>query len=135
MTDLKFFDKENVFYIHGLRKNLADFGEQKKIKQQIANYFSTPAHVGSKTDISKSSLWMLQTLRNQAMHGNIIKISNNKLIFSYTIPNEKYTFCHIIKNPAKYFGAIFKNLSEFAKPFRYANTQTKMRTKSQLSDM
>lgn len=108
------FDKENVFYIHGLRKNLADHGIQKKIKNIIIDYFSTPQRIGIVTNVKKSSLWRLQSLRNQAMHGNIIRVSNDVLLFSYTIHDGKnHRFIQKSRNPQKYFGQIFDDLVEF----------------------
>ena len=66
----KIFDTQNVYYIHGLRKNLLNSGSQKFIKDTITKYFSTP-EINRKANITKSELWILQTLRNQAMHGKI----------------------------------------------------------------
>lgn len=51
------FDKKNVFYMHGLRKNLANSGIQKKTKNTIADYFSVPQRIGAITNVNKSSLW------------------------------------------------------------------------------
>ena len=31
--EFELFDKENVFYIHGIRKHLSDSGKQKKVKK------------------------------------------------------------------------------------------------------
>ena len=33
------FDKQNVFYIYGLQKNLQNFGIQKKVKKKIFRIF------------------------------------------------------------------------------------------------
>jgi hypothetical protein len=108
------FDKKNVFYMHGLRKNLANSGIQKKAKKAIADYFSVPKRIGTITNPNKISLWRLQALRNQAMHGNIIQISNGTLLFSYTVHGgENYEFVQKSKNPQKYFGQIFDDLVEF----------------------
>jgi hypothetical protein len=133
----KLFDKENVFYIHGVRKKLADSGEQKKAKQIIANYFTTPTH--SKTaksgwNTKQSSLWRLQILRNQVTHGNILKKTKDgkALSFVYTIreykkqENPPYLLKELAKNPRKYFGEIFDDLCEFVK-----NTRKITRPKSQ----
>ncbi|MGQ0605468.1 MAG: hypothetical protein ACT4OD_00730 [Candidatus Nitrosotenuis sp.] len=111
------FDSENVFYIHGLRKNLGNSDAQKKVKQIIANYFTTPQHTKSRIDTCKSSLWKLQVLRNQAMHGNIIKIGNGQLFFSYTIHDGKnhYKFVQRTHRPQKYFGWIFDELNHFTR--------------------
>lgn len=109
------FDKKNIFYIHGVRKNLANTGVQKKVKAQIANYFTTPYQTKSRINVSKSSLWRLQALKNQAMHGNVITIRNNTAIFSYTIRDGKksHTFEQKSQNPRKYFGQIFCDLVQF----------------------
>ncbi len=108
------FDKKNVFYMHGLRKNLANSGIQKKTKNTITNYFSVPQRIGTTTHVNKSNLWRLQALRNQAMHGNIIQVSNGTLLFPYTIHDEgNYRFVQKSKNPQKYFGQIFDDLVEF----------------------
>jgi hypothetical protein len=125
----KLFDKENVFYIHGVRKKLADSGEQKKTKQIIANYFTTPVH--SKTtksgwDTKQSSLWRLQILRNQVAHGNVLRKTKDgkALSFVYTIREYKkqgkppYLLKEIAKNPEKYFEEIFDDLCEFVKKTR-----------------
>ena len=109
------FDSKNIFYIHGLRKNLAGSGIQKKVKDQIADYFSMPTYTKSKINTTKSSLWRLQSLRNQAMHGNIIRISSNSLIFTYTIHEGKkqFQFTQRAQNPQRYFGQIMHGLSQF----------------------
>jgi hypothetical protein len=110
----RIFDKKNVFYMHGLRKNLANSGIQKKTKNTIADYFSVPQRTGTVTNVNKSSLWRLQALRNQAMHGNIIQVSNGALFFPYTIHDGKnYGFIQKSKNPQKYFEQIFDDLVEF----------------------
>lgn len=109
------FDAQNVFYIHGLRKNLANNGIQKKTKQEIARYFSAPIHIGSKIDATKSTLWRMQALRNQAMHGNVVAICNHYAVFSYTVRNGKksYSFVQKTQSPSRYFGQIFSNLERF----------------------
>ncbi len=109
------FDKENVFYIYGLKKHLLDDGIQGKIKETISNYFSTPEY-NYELDTKNSSLWRLQTLRNQAMHGNIIKIIRNKLHFKYTIRTDKehvIIFVESTENPYRYFKQLFDELCNF----------------------
>ena len=105
------FDSKNVFYIHGLRKSLANSGAQKKTKKVIGNYFTTP----KPTDIKKSALWRLQALRNQAMHGNIITSSGKSLVFIYTIHEGKnwQRFEQKSQNPHRYFANIFLHLKKF----------------------
>jgi hypothetical protein len=118
------FDKENVFYIHGIRKKLADSGNQKRVKQIIANYFTTPAHKTAKSgwDVRQSSLWRLQILRNQVTHGHVLnKVDAETLNFSYTIREYKkygktpYVFRERVRNPRQYFEEIFVDLCEFVK--------------------
>ena len=108
------FDAKNVFYIHGLRKNLANSGSQKKIKDAITSCFTTPT-IKPKINTSKSSLWRLQTLRNQAMHGNIINQSGRFLVFTYTIHEGKTIseFVQKTQDPHKYFEQILINLKKF----------------------
>ena len=124
------FDKKNVFYMHGLRKNLANSGIQKKAKNAIADYFSVPQHIGTITNVSKSSLWRLQALRNQAMHGSIIQVSKGSLFFPYTIHDGKnYKFVQKSKNPQKYFGQIFDDLVEFTeKALQICQTQAQAKS-------
>lgn len=112
--ELEIFDKENVFYIHGIRKKLKDSGVQGKIKQAIADHFSTPHTNGTKTNTTKSKLWILQALRNQAMHDDIIRIENGRIIFSFTIRNNNTKFIQTTKNPQRYFGAILEDLIRFS---------------------
>ena len=109
------FDKNNVFYIHGLRKNLSDKGVQKMAKTAISDYFSVPKQIKSRTDVSKSSLWRLQSLRNQAMHGNMISIDGKTLVFSYTIHQGQntYRFVQKTQNPHRYFAHMLDNLEKF----------------------
>jgi hypothetical protein len=125
----KLFDKENVFYIHGVRKKLADSGEQKKTKQVIADYFTTPTHAKttkSGWNTEQSSLWRLQILRNQVAHGNVLKKTKDgkTLSFVYTIREYKkqkmppYLLKELTKNPRKYFVEIFDDLCEFVKKTR-----------------
>ena len=113
--EFEIFDKQNVFYIHGLRKSLASSGRQGKTKRLISKYFTTPRHTTSKTETENSTLWILQSLRNQAMHGNIIDIHNDTILFSYTIREGKraYHFQQKSQNPQKYFGKIFAGLDRF----------------------
>ncbi|NDB32232.1 MAG: hypothetical protein EB163_01625 [Nitrososphaeria archaeon] len=109
------FDRKNVFYIHGLRKNLSDKGAQKRAKTIISNYFSTPRQLKSRIDVSKSSLWRLQSLRNQAMHGNMINIHGKTMTFSYTIHQGQNTYYFVQKtqNPHRYFTHMLDNLEKF----------------------
>lgn len=131
--ELEIFDKENVFYIHGIRKKLKDSGIQGKIKQAITDHFSTPYTNGTKTNTAKSKLWILQTLRNQAMHGDIIRIENDRITFSFTIRNNNTRFIQTAKNPQRYFGVILEDLIEFVqqtqKSLKHTDTKTKRRTK------
>jgi hypothetical protein len=109
------FDGKNVFYIHGLRKNLANTGAQGMARAAIASYFSSPKHTKSKTDTSESSLWILQALRNQAMHGKIIQVCRRFLTFQYTVHDSKTTleFVQKTQNPHKYFARILAQLEKF----------------------
>lgn len=108
------FDEKNVFYIHGLKKHLSDDGMQGKVKKIISAYFSIPKY-DEKLDTKNSTLWRLQILRNQAMHGNIINIVKKKTRFRYTIRNgEKLTvFVESTDNPYEYFEQMFDNLCNF----------------------
>jgi hypothetical protein len=122
--EFELFDKDNVFYIHGIRKKLADSGNQKKIKQIIANYFTIPALIRKNgrtiLDATQSSLWRLQVLRNQAAHGHIIKMNGKEIIFVYTVHEYKnhnkkpYALKEPTRNPRKYLDVIFDDLCEFA---------------------
>ncbi len=125
----KLFDKENVFYIHGVRKKLADSGSQKITKQIIADYFTTPSHTKtakSGWNTKQSSLWRLQVLRNQVAHGHVLKKVNGgkALRFVYTIREYKkqsatpYLLEELVENPRKYFEEIFDDLCEFIKKTR-----------------
>ena len=109
------FDKQNVFYIYGLQKNLQNFGLQKKVKGEILNYFTTPI-MTPKINQSKSSLWKLQALRNQAMHGNIISVSGQYLKFSYTVHTgrQRIQFSQKTRNPHAYFQRILHDLKKFS---------------------
>lgn len=131
--EFEIFDKENVFYIHGIRKKLENSGTQGKIKQTIANNFTAPQIIGTKTNTAKSKLWILQTLRNQAMHHDVIQIQNDRIVFSFTIHESKTKFIQTTKNPQKYFGDILDDLMEFVqqtqKLLKHTDTKTKRRTK------
>lgn len=128
--EFEIFDKENVFYIHGIRKKLKDSGIEKKIKQTIADHFTTPQVIGTKTNTIKSKLWILQTLRNQAMYQDMIQVQNGRIVFSFTIheSERKTKFTQTTKNPHRYFGALLKDLIEFVqqtqKLLKDADTKT-----------
>ena len=109
------FDKQNVFYIYGLQKNLQNFGIQKKVKKKISDYFTTPV-ITPKINQSKSGLWKLQALRNQAMHGNVISVSGQYLKFSYTVHTgrQHMHFTQKTKNPNAYFQRILQDLKKFS---------------------
>lgn len=136
------FDKENIFYIHGIRKKLDSHGVQKQIKDIIARYFSTPTyyeqlntdtnfrssiHNHGSIDVVNSSLWELQTLRNKAIHGKMLNItSKHKIRFDFTIrdpKNNRTAYQDIIDNPRKYFTSIFENLVQFVEQIRLLNPQ------------
>lgn len=134
------FDKENVFYIHGIRKRLDDSGIQKQIKDIIAEYFSTPSHCEQsdtkprrvETDIgyfdaTHSTLWELQTLRNKAVHGKILDIVDHKISIDFTIRDssmqETPKYLVTAENPAEYFLQIFNNLASFVRQIRLLNPQ------------
>lgn len=131
--EFEIFDRKNVFYIHGIRKKLEDSGIQGKIKQTIADHFSTPYKNGTKTNTAKSKLWILQTLRNQAMYDDIIRIKRGRIVFSFTIRESDTKFIQTTKNPQKYFGGILDDLMEFVqqtqKLLKHTDTKTKRRTK------
>ncbi|MBI5145955.1 MAG: hypothetical protein HZA84_01910 [Thaumarchaeota archaeon] len=135
------FDKENVFYIHGIRKKLGNLGIQKQVKDTIAKYFSVPTHEmldlearhrHIKTDqgyfdTTNSTLWELQILRNKVTHGKIINITDHKITLNFTIrgfkglKNPKYQTT--IENPKEYFLQMFNNLACFVKQIRLLNPQ------------
>lgn len=131
------FDKENVFYIHGIRKKLADSGIQKQVKDAIAGYFSVPTYRQSDPDAkpghghfdtTNSSLWELQTLRNKVTHGKILNITDCKVILEFTVRDPrgkkkqpKYQIT--VENPEEYFVQIFNNLALFVKQIRLLNPQ------------
>lgn len=125
------FDNENVYYIHGVRKKLADSGTQKKVKQIIANYFITPTHKKNPTSKSvwntkQCSLWRLQILRNQVTHGHVLKKTKDgkALSFVYIVREYKkqgktpYELNEQAENPRKYFEEIFDDLCNFVKKIR-----------------
>lgn len=122
------FDKDNVFYIHGLRKQLADSGKQKMVKKIIADYFTTPSRkqdAKSSLNTKQSSLWRLQILRNKVTHGHILKSKVGKTLkITYTVRQYKqrgelsFEFEESVQNPKKYFGQIFEDLTDFVKKTR-----------------
>jgi hypothetical protein len=126
--EFELFDKENVFYIHGLRKKLADTGKQKKVKKIIADYFTTPTkkkNPRSEPNTRQSGLWRLQVLRNKVTHGHILKSKDREsLKILYAVRQYKsrdeppFYFEEDVKNPQKYFGLIFSDLRDFAKKTR-----------------
>ncbi|MEO9310591.1 MAG: hypothetical protein ABI337_09930 [Nitrososphaera sp.] len=114
------FDKDNVFYIHGIRKQLTDTGEQGLVKKIIASYFTTPMKSKSqKWNTKHSGLWKLQILRNKAIHGYTIQSDSRKTIkITYTIRQykrlgESFEFVETIQNPRKYFENVFNDLENF----------------------
>jgi hypothetical protein len=136
------FNKENVFYIHGIRKKLGNSGIQKQVKDTIAKYFSVPTHerldpdVKSRRiktdqgyfDVTNSTLWELQILRNKVTHGKILSIIDHKIILAFTIRDSKGLknppkYQVIVKNPEEYFLQIFNNLTCFVKQIRLLNPQ------------
>lgn len=136
------FDKENVFYIHGIRKKLANSGIQKQVKDIIAKYFSVPIRVQSdlevkigykKTDhgyfdTTNSVLWELQILRNKVTHGKILNITDHRISIGFTIRDSKGLknppkYQSTIENPEEYFLQIFNNLTCFVKQIRLLNPQ------------
>jgi hypothetical protein len=137
-NEFNLFDRENVFYIHGVRKRLGNTGIQKQIKDVIAKYFSIPTHrdqpdTGSERtktgpwsfDTTCSALWELQTLRNKAVHGKIFNIIDQKISIDFTIrcsgDQKKYTI--IAENPNRYFLQIFESASSFVRQIRLLNPQ------------
>ena len=127
-NEFELFDQENVFYIHGIRKKLADSGKQKKVKKIIADYFSTPSKkqtAKSNINTRQSSLWRLQILRNKATHGYILRSRDREsLKIVYTIRHHgqhgglQFCFEEDVRNPQKYFGGIFSDLSCFVRKTR-----------------
>lgn len=135
------FDRENVFYIHGIRKKLGNFGIQKQVKDIIAKYFSVPAREQSDLkaesrrintdqgyfDATNSTLWELQTLRNKVTHGKILNISDHKTTLDFIIRDSKGPdspkYQVIIENPREYFLQIFNSLACFVDQVRLLNPQ------------
>lgn len=133
------FDKDNVFYIHGIRKKLGNTGAQKQVKDTIARYFSTPMrhdgqNAGIKSglvhteqgyfDATNSALWELQVLRNKVAHGRIANISNGQISLDFTIrdrENPKYR--RTIENPNAYFSGIFERLTSFVEQVHLPDPQ------------
>jgi len=137
------FDKENVFYIHGIRKKLGNSEIQRQVKDVIAKYFSIPVHHEQshsntesrrtiKTDqgyfdAASSTLLELQTLRNKAVHGKVLNITEHGIDLEFTIrhsgmrKNPKYLVT--IENPNEYFLQIFNNLSSFVEQIRLLSPQ------------
>ncbi|MEM3144138.1 MAG: hypothetical protein QXW91_05895 [Candidatus Nitrosotenuis sp.] len=115
------FDRENVYYIYGFTKHLPDDKDGIKIKQTIFRYFSTP-NITERTPMAKSMLWKLQQLRNQASHGCIIAIVENRVRFTFTIRNGKGKTTYKIKEttarPQHYFKRILKKLCAFVVEIR-----------------
>ncbi|MEM3063918.1 MAG: hypothetical protein QW177_00935 [Candidatus Nitrosotenuis sp.] len=114
------FDKDNVFYIHGIRKQLADTGKQGLVKRIIVSYFSTPTKVrAQKWNTRHSVLWKLQILRNKVTHGHIMQSSDKKTIrIRYTVRQfkklgESFEFEEVVQDPRKYFEDIFVDLENF----------------------
>lgn len=114
------FDKENVFYIHGIRKHLGNSGKQKIVKKIIGNYFTTPTrNKNNRWNTKQSSLWKMQILRNKATHGYVLKLIDKKTIkLTYTIRQykqlgEPFEFDDLVQNPREYFTRIFDDLEEF----------------------
>ncbi|QLH09149.1 hypothetical protein [Candidatus Nitrosotenuis sp. DW1] len=136
------FDKENVFYIHGIRKKLGNAGVQKQVKDTIAKYFSVPTHQrpSSETrprhiktdqgyfDATDSTLWELQILRNKVTHGKILNIADHKITLDFTIRDFKGLktppkYQVTVENPKEYFGQVFDNLTQFVRQIRLLNPQ------------
>lgn len=110
------FDGKNVYYIYGFTKHLPDDNDGNKIKQTILNYFSIP-NINGKSTMTKSTLWKLQQLRNQASHGHIFSIVENCMKFTFTIRNSKeqttYEINETTKRPRHYFKRILRELCAF----------------------
>ncbi len=132
------FDKENVFYIHGIRKKLGGSGIQKQTKDVIAKYFSVPTYhepssagqVHGKTDLeyfdaANSALWELQAMRNKAVHGKIFNAVDQKISIDFTVRDsdaqKKYTVT--VENPNEYFLQMFNSLASFVRQIRLLNPQ------------
>lgn len=115
------FDKDNVFYIHGIRKQLANTGKQGLVKKIIASYFTTPTkNKSQKWNTKHSGLWKLQILRNKATHGYIMQPHSKKAIkITYTIRQykrlgESFEFDDTVQDPRKYFEGFLSDLERFA---------------------
>ena len=121
--EFELFDKENVFYIHGLRKHLSDSGKQKKVKKIISGYFTTPSKKhGNAWNTKQSSLWRLQILRNKVTHGHILKPRGREVLsITYAVLQYRkigdtiFEFEQNTKNPHAYFARIFEDLNDFVK--------------------
>lgn len=112
------FNKENVYYMHGFVKHLSDLGQQGEVKKAITRYFTTPTAEGRHVITKNSGLWKLQALRNQAMHGRVISMTEGMLCFQYTIRDvqrEKppIKFVQTTRNPNRYFSNMHADLSGF----------------------
>lgn len=124
--EFELFDKENVFYIHGIKKHLSDSGKQKQVKKIISSYFTAPTKEnGNRWNTKQSSLWRLQILRNKVTHGHILKPADKKTIkITYSIPQYRklgdpdFGFEENIKNPHLYFAQIFEDLDKFVRKTR-----------------
>lgn len=120
------FDKENVFYIHGIRKHLGNSGKQKTVKKIIENYFTTPTKSKNRWNVKQSSLWKLQILRNKVTHGHVLKLIDKKtikltyMIKQYKQLGEPFEFDDLVQNPREYFARIFDDLEEFVAKTRKA---------------
>jgi hypothetical protein len=115
------FDRENVYYIYGFTKHLPNDKDGIKIKRIIFSYFSIPS-INERTPMVRSMLWKMQQLRNQASHGSIIAIVENRIRFTFTIRNSKDQTTYKIKEttarPRHYFKRIFKELCAFVVEIR-----------------
>lgn len=118
--EFKIFDKDNVFYIHGIRKQLVNSGKQGLVKKIIASYFTTPTkNKSQKWNTKHSGLWKLQILRNKVTHGHIMQSRNKKTIkITYTVRQykklgESFEFVELVQNPRKYFEGFFNDLESF----------------------
>lgn len=134
--EFELFDKENVFYIHGIRKKLSDSGRQKKLKNTIAHYFTTPSKKNGIWNKKQSSLWRLQILRNKVTHGHILKSGSKPLSITYSVAQYRkngdpvFSFDESEKNPHAYFLKIFEDLSDFVKKTRSVISPKPSRRKS-----
>lgn len=136
------FDKENVFYIHGIRKKLGNAGIQGQVKDVIAKYFSIPTReqldLNTKSrrintdhgyfDAANSTLWELQVLRNKVTHGKILNIKDSKITLDFIIrdpkgPKNSPKYQVVVENPREYFLQIFNSLTCFVEQVRLLNPQ------------